>query len=195
MKPCQMTRRACKASSGTWPAWTKEERKIVFASSLGTAFEWYDFLVFASLSPVIASKFFAPLSPEIAFIFALLTFSAAYAVRPLGALVFGRIGVRHAASARACPGTSSGYAPVPAAAQLLLDANHKAGTIRQGVTIEDFFLAIAGIWQIEPRGDWQPRLGRLMNLVMDGLRVGAPGSEVPTSIPGRSRAERPRSPR
>jgi MFS family permease len=71
---------------------TKEERKVVFASSLGTAFEWYDFLVFASLSPVIASKFFAPLSPEIAFIFALLTFSAAYAVRPLGALFFGRIG-------------------------------------------------------------------------------------------------------
>ena len=71
---------------------TREERRVVFASSLGTAFEWYDFLVFASLSPVIAAKFFAPLRPEIAFIFALLTFSAAYAVRPLGALLFGRIG-------------------------------------------------------------------------------------------------------
>ena len=91
-----------------------------------------------------------------------------------------------AASARACPGTSSGYASVPAAAQLLLDANHKAGTIRPGVTVDDFFLATAGIWQIDPRGDWQPRLARLMDLVMDGLRVGAPGSQGPKSSPGRN---------
>ena len=99
--------------------------------------------------------------------------------------------IRQAASDRACPGTSSGYAPVPAAAQLLLDANHKAGTIRPGVTVDDFFLAIAGIWQIDPRGDWQTRLGRLMDLVMDGLRVGAPGANEPKSKSGRSRAERP----
>ena len=91
-----------------------------------------------------------------------------------------------AASARACAGTSSGYASVPAAAQLLLDANHHAGTIRPGVTVEDFFLAIAGIWQIDPRGDWQPRLGRLMDLVMDGLRVGAPGP-----LPGAEIQSRP----
>jgi AcrR family transcriptional regulator len=83
-----------------------------------------------------------------------------------------------AASARACTGTASGYAPVPAAAQLLLDANHKAGTIRLGVTVDDLFLATAGIWQIDPHGDWQARLGRLMDLVMDGLRAGAPGSQV-----------------
>ena len=85
--------------------------------------------------------------------------------------------IRQAASDRACPGTSSGYAPVPAAAQLLLDANHQAGTIRPGVTVDDFFLATAGIWQIDSRGDWHSRLSRLMDLVMDGLRVGAPRPE------------------
>ena len=71
---------------------TAEERKVVFGASLGTVFEWYDFLMFGSLSPVIAAKFFAGLSPTLAFIFALLAFSVAYAVRPLGALFFGRIG-------------------------------------------------------------------------------------------------------
>jgi len=81
--------------------------------------------------------------------------------------------IRLAASTRGCPGTS-GYAPVTTAAQLLLDANHQAGTIRPGVTVEDFFLATAGIWQIDSRGDWQSRLARLMDLVMDGLRAGAP---------------------
>lgn len=71
---------------------TSEEKKVVFAASLGTVFEWYDFLLFGSLSPIIAAKFFAPLSPDVGFIFALIAFSAAYAVRPLGALFFGRIG-------------------------------------------------------------------------------------------------------
>ncbi|WP_321164589.1 TetR/AcrR family transcriptional regulator [Variovorax sp. Root411] len=68
----------------------------------------------------------------------------------------------------------SRYAPVIAAAQRLLRANEEAGTIRSGVTTDDFFLAIAGIWQIDCKGDWQPRLKRLMDLVMDGLRAGAP---------------------
>lgn len=81
--------------------------------------------------------------------------------------------IRQAASARDCPGTS-GYAPVAAAAKLLLSVNEEAGTIRPGVTTDDFFLAIAGIWQIDSSGDWQPRLTRLMDLVMDGLRAGAP---------------------
>ncbi|WP_032830684.1 MULTISPECIES: TetR/AcrR family transcriptional regulator [unclassified Pseudomonas] len=81
--------------------------------------------------------------------------------------------IRQAASARDCPG-KSGYAPVAAAAQLLLGVNEEAGTIRPGVTTDDFFLAIAGIWQIDSGGDWQPRLTRLMDLVMDGLRAGAP---------------------
>ncbi|MFJ8388799.1 TetR/AcrR family transcriptional regulator [Streptomyces sp. NPDC094438] len=69
-----------------------------------------------------------------------------------------------------------GHGPVIAAVALLLRANEEAGTIRTGVTPDDFVLAIAGLWQIDPHGDWQPRAGRLMDLVMDGLRAGAPGN-------------------
>ncbi|MGK5544778.1 TetR/AcrR family transcriptional regulator [Streptomyces sp. URMC 127] len=69
-----------------------------------------------------------------------------------------------------------GHAPVAAAAGLLLRANEEAGTIRPGMTPDDFFLAIAGLWQIDPRSDWQPCAARLMDFVMDGLRAGAPGS-------------------
>lgn len=68
-----------------------------------------------------------------------------------------------------------GHGPVTEAITLLLKANEEAGTIRPGVTPDDFFLAIAGLWQIDPRSDWQARAGRLMDLVMDGLRAGAPG--------------------
>ncbi|MFE9443859.1 TetR/AcrR family transcriptional regulator [Streptomyces sp. NPDC006602] len=68
-----------------------------------------------------------------------------------------------------------GHTPVTAAAELLLRANEAAGTIRPGVTADDFLLAIAGLWQIDPRGDWRPRAARLLDLVMDGLRAGAPG--------------------
>ncbi|MET8641323.1 MULTISPECIES: TetR/AcrR family transcriptional regulator [unclassified Streptomyces] len=68
-----------------------------------------------------------------------------------------------------------GYAAVTDAAELLLRAGEEAGTIRPGVTSDDLLLAIAGLWQIDPRGDWQPRVARLLDFVMDGLRVGAPG--------------------
>ncbi|MGW5861576.1 TetR/AcrR family transcriptional regulator [Streptomyces sp. NPDC055239] len=68
-----------------------------------------------------------------------------------------------------------GHGPVTSAVTLLLKANEKAGTIRPGITPDDFLLAIAGLWQIDPHGDWQSRAGRLMDLVMDGLRAGAPG--------------------
>ncbi|PSJ30090.1 TetR family transcriptional regulator [Streptosporangium nondiastaticum] len=68
-----------------------------------------------------------------------------------------------------------GHAPVTSAAELLLRANEEAGTIRPGVSADDFLLAIAGLWHIDPRSDWQPRVTRLMDLVMDGLRAGAPG--------------------
>ncbi|MEU8957905.1 TetR/AcrR family transcriptional regulator [Streptomyces sp. NPDC048518] len=68
-----------------------------------------------------------------------------------------------------------GPGPLTEAITLLLRANEEAGTIRPGVTPDDFLLAIAGIWQIDPRTDWETRAGRLMNLVMDGLRAGAPG--------------------
>ncbi|MFJ4828577.1 TetR/AcrR family transcriptional regulator [Streptomyces sp. NPDC088747] len=67
-----------------------------------------------------------------------------------------------------------GYGPVSSAVDLLLRANEEAGTIRPGVTSDDFVLAIAGLWQIDPHGDWQPRARRLLDLVMDGLRAGAP---------------------
>ena len=71
---------------------TKEERKVIFASSLGTVFEWYDFYLYGSLAPIIAKQFFAGTDPNTAFIFALLAFAAGFIVRPFGALVFGRLG-------------------------------------------------------------------------------------------------------
>ncbi|MFF8369796.1 TetR/AcrR family transcriptional regulator [Streptomyces lydicus] len=67
-----------------------------------------------------------------------------------------------------------GHGTVTSAVALLLEANEQAGTIRPGVTPDDFVLAIAGLWQIDPHGDWQQRAGRLLDLVMDGLRAGAP---------------------
>ncbi|MEQ4719802.1 TetR/AcrR family transcriptional regulator [Nonomuraea sp. B19D2] len=68
-----------------------------------------------------------------------------------------------------------GYALVVEAVETLLTANHEAGTIRPGVTSDDFILAIAGVWQLDTRGDWQAQAARLLDLVMDGLRAGAPG--------------------
>jgi MFS family permease len=70
---------------------TKEERKVIFASSLGTVFEWYDFYLYGSLAAIIAKQFFVG-DPTTTFIFALLAFAAGFIVRPFGALVFGRLG-------------------------------------------------------------------------------------------------------
>ncbi|MFI1567195.1 TetR/AcrR family transcriptional regulator [Streptomyces sp. NPDC020490] len=77
--------------------------------------------------------------------------------------------------ATSTPGGPAKPAPTPVteAAELLLRANEEAGTIRPGVTSDDFFLAIAGLWQITPSEDWRPRASRLLDLVMDGLRAGA----------------------
>ena len=69
-----------------------ERRKVIFASSLGTVFEWYDFYLYGSLAAIIAKQFFSGLNDTSAFIFALLAFAAGFAVRPFGALVFGRLG-------------------------------------------------------------------------------------------------------
>jgi MFS family permease len=69
-----------------------EEKKVIFASSLGTVFEWYDFYLYGSLAPVIAVQFFSGLDPTSAYIFALLAFAAGFLVRPFGAIVFGRLG-------------------------------------------------------------------------------------------------------
>jgi MFS family permease len=74
------------------PGITKEERTVIVASSLGTVFEWYDFYLYGSLAAVIAKHFFTGLNETSAFIFALLSFSAGFAVRPFGAIVFGRLG-------------------------------------------------------------------------------------------------------
>src|SRR5687768_932314 len=71
---------------------TAEERKVIFASSLGTVFEWYDFYLYGSLSAVIAAQFFSGVNPTAAFIFALMAFAAGFAVRPFGAIFFGRLG-------------------------------------------------------------------------------------------------------
>jgi len=71
---------------------TAEEKKVIFASSLGTVFEWYDFYLYGSLAAVIAKQFFGGLDPTSAYIFALLAFAAGFLVRPFGALVFGRLG-------------------------------------------------------------------------------------------------------
>jgi AcrR family transcriptional regulator len=68
-----------------------------------------------------------------------------------------------------------GYALVVEAIEALLAANHEVGAIRPGVTAGDFILAIAGIWQIDSRGDWQAQSTRLLDIVMNGLRAGAPG--------------------
>jgi MFS family permease len=67
-------------------------RLVVVASSAGTVFEWYDFFIFGLLASVMAQHFFTGVNPTAGFIFALLTFAVGFAVRPLGALYFGRVG-------------------------------------------------------------------------------------------------------
>src|SRR5687768_13700830 len=71
---------------------TQGHKKVIFASSLGTVFEWYDFYLYGSLATIIAKQFFTALDPTSGFIFALLAFAAGFIVRPFGALVFGRLG-------------------------------------------------------------------------------------------------------
>jgi len=71
---------------------TGDERLVIFASSLGTVFEWYDFYIYGTLAAILAKQFFSAAPPTAAFIFTLLAFAAGFAVRPFGALVFGRLG-------------------------------------------------------------------------------------------------------
>ena len=68
------------------------EAKLIFASSLGTVFEWYDFYLYGSLATIISKQFFSGVNETAGFIFALLAFAAGFAVRPFGALIFGRLG-------------------------------------------------------------------------------------------------------
>jgi MFS family permease len=73
-------------------AMTAEERLVIVASSLGTVFEWYDFYIYGTLGAYLAKYFFSNVPANVGFIFALLTFAAGFAVRPFGALIFGRLG-------------------------------------------------------------------------------------------------------
>ncbi|MGK9053502.1 MFS transporter [Neorhizobium sp. CSC1952] len=71
---------------------TREEKKVIFASSLGTVFEWYDFYLYGSLATYIGATFFTQYPEATRNIFTLLAFAAGFLVRPFGALVFGRLG-------------------------------------------------------------------------------------------------------
>jgi MFS family permease len=107
-------------------------RKVIFASSLGTVFEWYDFYLYGSLSAVISKQFFAGVNDTTAYIFALLAFAAGFFVRPFGALVFGRlgdlVGRKHTflitilimGGSTAIVGLLPGYATIGVAAPILL---------------------------------------------------------------------------
>jgi MFS family permease len=73
---------------------SKGHKKVIFASSLGTVFEWYDFYLYGSLAAIIAKQFFSGVNETTGFIFALLAFAAGFAVRPFGAAFFGSLGDR-----------------------------------------------------------------------------------------------------
>jgi MFS family permease len=81
-----------KSPGSAAPAIASSEKLVIFASSLGTVFEWYDFYLYGSLVAVVQAKFFTGLSPTGGFIAALIAFAAGFLVRPFGALVFGRLG-------------------------------------------------------------------------------------------------------
>ena len=80
------------ANSKATAALSATQRKVVFATSLGTVFEWYDFYLYGAMATIIARQFFSGLDEGTAYFFALLTFAAGFVVRPFGALVFGRLG-------------------------------------------------------------------------------------------------------
>src|ERR1700738_2593971 len=69
-----------------------QEKRVIFASSLGTVFEWYDFYLYATLAPFFAALFFPPGNDTAALLSAFATYAAGFLVRPFGALIFGRIG-------------------------------------------------------------------------------------------------------
>ncbi|MBA4213966.1 MAG: MFS transporter [Polaromonas sp.] len=71
---------------------TREEKKVIMASSAGTIFEWYDFYLYGSLAAIIGAQFFTAFPESTRNVFALLAFAAGFIVRPFGALVFGMLG-------------------------------------------------------------------------------------------------------
>src|SRR5262245_35872288 len=74
------------------PVSQREVRRVVFASSLGTVFEWYDFYLYATLAPFFGALFFPSGNATAELLLALATYAAGFVVRPFGALVFGRLG-------------------------------------------------------------------------------------------------------
>ena len=80
------------AAAGGHQGLGKEETKVIFASSLGTVFEWYDFYLYATLAPFFAALFFPKGNDTAALLSAFATYAAGFLVRPFGALVFGRLG-------------------------------------------------------------------------------------------------------
>src|SRR4051794_26738150 len=87
-----MTMAAAPAGAERVRPMTADEKRVIFASSLGTVFEWYDFYLYGSLATIIGAQFFSQFDESTRNIFALLAFAAGFIVRPFGALVFGRIG-------------------------------------------------------------------------------------------------------
>ena len=71
---------------------TKDEKFVIFASSTGTVFEWYDFYLYATLAPFFAALFFPPGNATAALLSSFVAYAAGFLVRPFGALIFGRIG-------------------------------------------------------------------------------------------------------
>src|ERR1700760_4171731 len=80
------------ATSARASGMSKDEKFVIFASSLGTIFEWYDFYLYAVLAPFFASLFFPPGNDTAALLSAFATYAAGFLVRPFGAIVFGRVG-------------------------------------------------------------------------------------------------------
>src|ERR1044071_4857059 len=80
------------ATSARGAGITQNEKFVIFASSLGTVFEWYDFYLYAVLAPFFSTLFFPPGNDSVALLSSLVAYAAGFLVRPFGALVFGRIG-------------------------------------------------------------------------------------------------------
>src|SRR5437870_9136335 len=80
------------ATSARAAGMSKDEKFVIFASSLGTVFEWYDFYLYATLAPFFAALFFPPGNDTAALLSAFATYAAGFLIRPFGAVIFGRIG-------------------------------------------------------------------------------------------------------
>src|SRR5690606_20439457 len=87
-----MTDRTLNGADGGDRTVKKNDRLVIAASSVGTVIEWYDFYLYGSLAAIISSQFFSGVNETTGFIFALMAFAAGFAVRPFGAIVFGRMG-------------------------------------------------------------------------------------------------------